>query len=94
MKESDSEIIKEGPSLVFRNKIIDSDELLTKEGLWLYFWWHKGRKILWKSEGYPVGASGGEALILIDSTLLGVADSYKLGEELVFKVDASLAVFS
>ena len=46
------------------------------------------------AEGLPVGAYDGAALILVGSTLIGVADFSKLGEDLGCKEDISLYVFS
>ena len=46
------------------------------------------------SEGFPVGASDGASLSLIDSIMLFVAYSYKLREYFCCKLDASLPVFS
>ena len=46
-----------------------------------------------KTEVFPVGTSGSELLWSLDSTIIGVADSYKVWETLGSKYGTSLGVY-
>ena len=49
-----------------------------REFSWLNFWWHTGRQLWWKYDGFPVGVSDGATLGLSGSSILGVDDSSKV----------------
>ena len=72
-------MIKEGPLLVLKDAIIHGDVLLVTVGSPELKW--DGIRVDnpdGKSKIFPVGAYDGATLGLIDNTMLGIADYFKL----------------
>ena len=79
--ESESEVIKEGPLLGLKDKIIEGDVLWGTVGS--LEWKYEGirvEKLDGKSKRVQVVTSDGETLGFIDNTMLGINDSSKLGK--------------
>ena len=86
--ESDSENIKKELLLVMKDKLFDSDVLWISNGSPDSI--SDGTSLEnsdGNSEGFTVGAYDCEKPGLIDNTILGVANSSKLGKELRFRVN-------